>query len=63
VIKNDRTLTCSDDDDLRRAREIEYLRERLIKAEKSGFSKSTPEEILREAKKRVNIKNHDREGA
>ena len=35
---------------IRKAREIEYIRGRLIKAEKSGFTTSSPSEILREAK-------------
>ena len=34
-----------------KTREIEYLRNRIIKAEKSGFTNSNPKEILEEARK------------
>lgn len=35
---------------IRKIREIEYIRNRLIKAEKNGFTTATPEENLQEAK-------------
>lgn len=38
---------------IRKAREIEYVRGRLIKAETSGFTSSTPDEILQEAKRQA----------
>lgn len=36
---------------IRRAREVEYIRSKLIEAERSGFTEQTPEEILVEIKK------------
>lgn len=38
---------------IRKAREIEYVRGRLIKAETSGFTSSTSDEILQEAKRQA----------
>ncbi len=35
---------------IRKAREIEYIRARLIKAELNGFSRLTPEEIIQKSK-------------
>ena len=42
---------------IRRAREIEFIRAKLLEAEQSGFVKQSREDILSEIKKEAFLKN------